>query len=103
MTRPPVLKQTITTLNNIDSAILWQRTESRTLTGRLGWAQAYLLSGPAGCGKSKLLVRIQSILGNSAHNLGAVLPQTFFTKDETRGGNDSLPALAKLEKKRFVS
>ena len=101
--RSEVLKQTFTTLNNLDTAIYWQRAESRAFSGRLGWAQAYVLSGPKGCGKSKLLVRIQAVLGTDFNQLGATLPQTYFTKEESRSGNDSLPALAKLRGKRWVS
>lgn len=99
----PVLKQSVTTLADVNSIVHWQRAESRFWTGRLGFAEAYVLSGPAGCGKSKLLVRTSIPLGSNFDNYGCSMPQQYFTAEDRRGANDSLPAIAKCRNKRFVT
>jgi hypothetical protein len=98
-----VFAHTFETLGTWDDTVFWQRVESRMLTGRGGFAQAYALTGPMGCGKSKLLLRIPSILGQQYENLGATLPQAYFTVDDKRGGNDSQPATNKLRGARHVT
>ena len=99
----PVLDQTVTTLGDINTIFHWLRAESRFWTGRLGFAESYVLSGPPGCGKSKLLVRSTIPLGSNYDNYCTSLPQQFFTMEDRRGGNDSLPALAKCNGKRLVT
>jgi hypothetical protein len=50
----PTLKQIWTTFEDYDDLICWLRIEERILSGHLGYAEAYVLSGPHDCGKSKL-------------------------------------------------
>ena len=99
----PVVEQTFQTMGTWDDTVFWQRIESRSLTGRQGYAQAYVLTGPAGCGKSKLILRVPQVLGQKYSNLGGTLPQTYLTNDSERDGNASMPATNKLQGKRHVT
>ena len=44
--RSAVLRQSYSTLTNLDTTIYWQRAESQAFSGRQGLAQAYVISGP---------------------------------------------------------
>ena len=99
----PVLSMTMSTLSDANTVIHWHRAESRFWSGRLGFAEAYVLTGPTGCGKSKLLVRTSIILGSNFDNYGSSLPQQYFTSEDKRGANDSQPALAKCRNKCFIT
>ncbi len=99
----PVFAHSFETLGTWDDAVFWQRVESRMLSGRGGFAQAYALTGPMGCGKSKLLMRVPMVLGQGYENLGATLPQAYLTVEDKRGGNDSMPTTNKLKGARHVT
>ena len=99
----PLLGMTMSTFSDANSVIHWHRAESRFWSGRLGFAEASVLTGPPGCGRSKLLVRTSLVLGTNFDNYGCSLPQQYFTSEDKRGANDSQPALAKCRNKRFIT
>lgn len=99
----PALKHVWSTFEDHDNVIYCYRIENRVLSGHTGFAEAYVITGPVDCGKSKLVLRTQQILGTKPTNLCASLTQNFLTSNIERDPNAPAPTSLKLKGCRLAT
>ena len=78
------------------------RVDSRVLSGKTGFAQAYALTGPPSGGKSFMCLRLLRLLGQDHDNLCTPLPAVFFTVPPRQDPNGSQPVTASCAGSRLV-
>ena len=90
-------------MENWDLCVYWIRIESRVLSGLRGFAEAYAITGPPNCGKSKLLLRTMHCLGDGPHNLCRLLPNNYLVNVAERDSEASRPVTNRLRGCRGVT
>ena len=85
-----------------DCVVYTLRVDCRVLCGMNCFAQAYAFTGPPSGGKSWVLTRLTSVLGQGGKYLTTPLPPNYFTSSVREDAESSKPVLNQCRGARLL-